>query len=109
LPPRLSIVAFTSSLLRESFPSVRIFMWVRGLSGMKNRDHTTTATALRKEQEQESQAANPWESPADAGSLQGLCQVVLGKKQEAGTPALTGQALPILCGERTPGTQTEHY
>lgn len=33
LPPSLSTVAFTSSLLRDSFPSARIFMLASGLSG----------------------------------------------------------------------------
>lgn len=34
-PPSFSTVAFTSSLFRDSFPKVRIFMFDSGLSGMR--------------------------------------------------------------------------
>lgn len=37
-PPSFSIVAFTSSLFRDSFPRVRIFMLDNGFSGMEEQN-----------------------------------------------------------------------
>lgn len=46
-PPSFSIMAFTSSLFRESFPRVRIFMLDNGLSGKENSRQAVRSQAGR--------------------------------------------------------------